>query len=112
MGRRVRGLALARAESKKSSFWPAMGCVIIKGGRIIGRGFNKKLSVYDVPVKHRTIHAEIDAVNSLQISKGLQRSSLYVYRETADGNPALAKPCEECSKILKDLGITKIVYST
>lgn len=106
-----RGLALARAESKKSNVWPAVGAVIIKGTHIIGRGYNqfKTHPKYNDDPEY-TIHAEADAINSLRTSD-LRRARIYVYRETADGNPALAKPCLDCQEIIDEIGIERIVHS-
>ena len=36
---------------------------------------------------------------------------MVVYREDGDGNPVLAKPCENCQTIMKEFGIKKVYYS-
>ena len=37
---------------------------------------------------------------------------LYIYREFKDGTKALAKPCASCQRLIKELGIKKIYYTT
>ena len=39
-------------------------------------------------------------------------NSLYVYREYANGNKAMARPCPACMKYIKEFGIKHICYST
>lgn len=59
-------------------------------------------------------HAEISALQKLRrLYPNLSPSELgiMVYRETADGKLALARPCPACEKALRDYGINNIYYS-
>ena len=40
------------------------------------------------------------------------RLKVFVYRELCDGTLALARPCPSCLQLIRDLGITKIFYTT
>ena len=38
--------------------------------------------------------------------------SIFIYREWKTGEFAMARPCPACMRMIQDLGITRIVYST
>lgn len=99
------------------------GAVIVKGGEIIGRGFNSPpqgtsvhrcqipKSAYHPKVTDKTccIHAEVRAVqDALRYSPGkLSGSALYFVRVGEDGKPKYSgEPyCTLCSKLVLDAGI-------
>ena len=59
-------------------------------------------------------HAEISALQRLKrLYPNINPSevSIMVYRETADGKLALARPCPACEKALRDYGINNVYYS-
>ena len=60
------------------------------------------------------VHAEVSALNSLIGKKEIDfaRLKVFVYRELCDGTLALARPCPSCLQLIRDLGITKIFYTT
>ena len=57
-----------------------------------------------------SIHAEVRAIMNCQ-TDDLNGAVAYVYRETADGMPALARPCPWCWLELEKAGIKKIFYT-
>jgi deoxycytidylate deaminase len=59
---------------------------------------------------HAEIHALILAANSKNFSP--RHSDIYVYRQTRDGSPALAAPCDGCALALALAGVKKIYYTT
>lgn len=111
-------LALAREESDKSDMHEKVGAVVVVGKSKI-RGHNKKKThtKYANPNKHKrvSIHAELDCllkiVNDQFPNLYSTNGTIYVYRKTADGNPAMARPCEHCMEFLKKSDIHTIVYS-
>lgn len=108
---RVGYFKYAQQEAKKSSLRIKVGACLVTGKSII-KGHNKKKThpIFANPQFHikTSIHAELDC-----LSKTVRPESctIYVYRATADGNPALARPCEHCMKFLKDAGIQFVFYS-
>jgi deoxycytidylate deaminase len=98
---------LARNVSKYSEIAPQMGAVIAQK-KPISVGFNKAKTAY--PYNKHSTHAEISAVISSD-RWDLTDCEIYIYRETNDGFPAMARPCEKCMKILKSCGIKKIYYT-
>jgi len=75
---------------------PMVGAVIVKNGKIIGKGYHKK---FGGP------HAEVNAINSVKNKKDLVGSTIYVTLE----------PCRHygktppCLDLIKKVGIAKIV---
>lgn len=58
-----------------------------------------------------TTHAEMKAILNLGMFRDINGCDIYVYRETDDGIPALARPCDSCYNILRMYGIKKIYYT-
>lgn len=102
---------LARSASKNSDYDIQVGCVVSLHGKPVSIGWNvvKTHPIYTANSHRCTIHAEIKAVISAQCD--LQGAIAYVYRETANGIPALAKPCNLCYGVLSEAGIKKVFYS-
>lgn len=103
-----RGLALAAAEARRSIMWPEMGAVIIRGNKVIGRGYNQLKTHTQSNNPWHTLHAEIAAINSLRTTR-LNKARIYIWR-SSNGKPALAKPCVSCEKLITDLEL-KVIYS-
>lgn len=113
----------AKAISELSDFRRVqLGCVAVYGHRVISSGYNtckssplqKEYNKYrfDEDTNH-TLHSETKCLlplinrNDVDFSK----ISLYVYREFKNGGLALARPCESCMKLIRDLGIRDIYYT-
>ena len=88
-----------------------LGCVIVKGGRIVSSGFNR-INTYNSRRSYRryncSIHAEQSAIRPDISYNGC---SLYVVRIGRAGNYLLSKPCEHCLNLIKSVGIRKIFYT-
>lgn len=60
-----------------------------------------------------TLHAEVNCLNKIKmLDIDFSKVSLFVYREHKNGKKAMARPCPACSKMIKDLGIKSIYYTT
>lgn len=115
----------AEAVSKTSEFPRVhIGCVVTNGNhRIISSGINstkthpiqKKYNAerFDVNIGTHSLHAELDALLPLlKEDIDFSKVELYTYRELADGTMAMSRPCPSCMKLIKDLGIRNIYYTT
>ena len=100
-----------------------IGCVIVDKHRIISSGHNSNTKCHAkqaiLDEKHFNcassgkIHAETSAIIPLLKTRGdYSRATLYTYRQHADGTLAMARPCSRCMELIKELGITKIKYTT
>ena len=87
----------ARKGIGKVSPNPMVGCVIVKNGKIIGKGYHKK---------YGGNHAEINAINSAQTS--VKNSSVYITLEPCSiyGN---TPPCVD--RLIKE-GVKKVIIGT
>lgn len=114
----------ARAVAQLSDFPKVkVGAIAVYSHHIISSGYNaqrtapiqKKYNKYrfsdDTPA---SLHAEIACLKPLIRRKDIdfKRINLYVYREYFNGDLAMARPCESCFKLIKDLGIRNIYYTT
>jgi len=110
-----RKLLQAKKEADKVPDLRIMvGAVITNKGRVVSVGRNKNKShplfangsngIY-------TIHAEVAAILAAK-RKCLRGAKIWVYRETRDGKPALARPCKEvCLPLILECGIKEIIYT-
>lgn len=100
-----------------------MGCVVVKGHRIISSGHNSATTTHAFQAKVDSryfdcecagfLHAETDALLPLMNQKvDLSQASIYVYRSMRNGSQGMARPCPRCMGVIKSLGIKKINYST
>lgn len=110
----------AKEEALKSTFFRIkIGCVIVKGSKILGRGvniekshpkqkyLNKKYRGFNT--KHSFVHAELNAI--LSTNANLEGATIYIYREDNNGNLCCCKPCPACEFVLRQVGITTVYYT-
>lgn len=99
-----------------------IGAVVVNKHRIISSGYNSYIRKHPIQIKYNKerfdtpstgcLHAEMDALIPLINKVDLSRASLYIYRELKDGRLGLCRPCEACMKLIKELNIKKIFYTT
>lgn len=87
-----------------------MSCVIADKNQVISIGFNKYKTHPKSLHPWGFIHAELAAILDNKFAD-LKGCTAYIYRETRDGKPAMAKPCPTCMETLKLAGIKKVVYT-
>ena len=108
----LRWFNFAKNVSKHSNYRIKVGCVITKGNKPISVGFNKiKYNRLWSDKWKKTIHAEGSAIRTSG-KEYIRNSTAYIYRETSEGIPAMARPCEDCMSRLIAFGIRRIYYST
>lgn len=105
-------LCLAQASLSRAKYYK-VGAILVKGGKIISRGYNRNSAMADriskkFGVDFWTLHAEMDALFSVD-AKNLQGMTLYVAGVSKAGNLVCSKPCKKCLKIIQKLGI-KVIY--
>ena len=100
-----------------------IGCVIVRGHRIISSGCNSNTKTMPIQAKVDSehfncectgkVHAETEALlYFIRHHIDLNGATLYTYRERKDGDYGLAKPCPRCMQLIKLVGIKKLVYTT
>ncbi len=86
-----------------------MGAVILKNGNPISVGFNQVKTNPDGWWKG--LHAEVHAIKNAGKAR-LKKASIFVYRETRDGEIANARPCPRCMDALRENGFKWVFYTT
>lgn len=113
----------AQSVSMLSDHRCKIGCIIVDKHRIISSGHNSNTRCHPVQARIDTkqfncdcvgkVHAETSAIIPLLKTKGdFSRATLYTYREYREGGLAPSRPCNRCMQLIKELGITKIKYTT
>lgn len=116
---------VAKAVSKTSDF-PRyhIGCAVVYKHQLISSGCNCTVTHpkqrelnrerFNKDTVHHWKHAELSALLPIMNRKDIEwnKIKLYIYRESKDGTKALAKPCYGCQKLIKELGIKKIFYTS
>lgn len=114
----------ARSVAQLSDF-PRIkiGAVATYKHRIVSSGFNsrktdplqKKYNVYrfEEETPH-CVHAELICLKPLigRDDIDFRHVDLYIHRSNKDGAPLLARPCRSCEKLIRDLKIRKVFFST
>lgn len=114
----------AKKASKNSDFRKTnLGCVVVYKNKVVSVGYNsqkthpvqKKYNVFrGIPSNNLgKVHAETKALSMLlEADLDWNNVTVYTYREHKDGSLAMARPCNSCMQLMKNLGIRKICYST
>lgn len=110
---------LSLKQAKKSNFARArIGAVIVSGGRVVAKGFNKIRGAKQI--KHKrwesTLHAECDAILNA-IKSGcydeLKGATMFISHIRPSGTVGNACPCEHCMKAIRESGkFKKVVFTT
>lgn len=101
-----RAMRLASTSSERYKH----GCVVVKGGRVIGVGVNTyRNHPNNVTNPHieASVHAEVNAIRGLDV----EGATIYVARVNNAGVPRMSKPCNECRGILAYAGVKRVVWT-
>lgn len=100
-----------------------VGCVAVYKHKIISSGYNSYVTNplqkrynkfrFDTDSTLHSKHAEVDCLLPLINRKDIDfsRVILYIYRQYKSGDPGVARPCDSCFNLIKDLGIRTVYYT-
>ena len=108
-------LSVARYLATKSSAKNTHGAVVVKGGRVVGTGYNKnKNNPHFVSPEHIktncSVHAERSAIKDAGYD--VKNAVIYIARVNRHGEDRDSKPCPRCLELIEESGIKRIVYTT
>ena len=91
-----------------------IGAVMVRGGKIIGRGFNRYSAKSQMFAKKYNIdifslHAEMACIESCD---NVENAILFVSGIKKNGRRVFCRPCKHCMKIIKLLPIKAVYYET
>ena len=99
------------------------GTVVVYKGKVIGAGYNCHKShplqrAYNIERfldddKPHSLHSEIHALYPL-VGANIEWNKVCVfnYRQKRTGEIGMSRPCASCMRLLKDLGVHHIYYTT
>lgn len=109
-------LNVARYFATKSEARNTHGAVVVKGGRVLGTGWNKNRNnpVFVSPEHIKSecsYHAEDVAIRDA--GEGNVRGAvIFVARVNRHGNDRDSKPCIRCSDLIDRVGIKRVVFTS
>jgi deoxycytidylate deaminase len=108
-------LSVARYFATKSSAKNTHGAIVVKGGRVVGTGYNKnKNNPHFVSPEHIktncSVHAERSAIKDAGYD--VKNAVIYIARVNRQGEDRDSKPCSRCLELIEKSGIKRIVYTT
>lgn len=84
-------------------------CIIVKQGKIVGRGWNYRGSIpRSIKYYSLTVHAEAQV---LLKKKKWDNCDLYVFRFNRTGETLNSRPCDTCCLLIQRAGIKNVYYS-
>jgi deoxycytidylate deaminase len=109
-------LSVARYFAAKSSARNTHGAVVVKGGRVLGTGYNKNRNNPNIvsPEHIKTdcsFHAEEVAIRDAG-EDNIKGAIIYVARVNRHGNDRDSKPCPRCSRLIERVGIKRVVFTS
>ena len=107
-------LSVARYFATKSTARNTHGAVIVKGGRVVGTGYNRNRNHPTIvsPEHIKTncsIHAEESAIRDAGYD--VKNAVIYVARVNKHGEDRDSKPCPRCLALINESGIKRIIYT-
>ena len=105
-------LKRAIETAEKSTYHPfRVGAVIFKGNKIFAEGRNSIRCCRNLKKKNwNSVHAEQHAILNMGETK-CKGLSMLVIRLNLSDNIRLAKPCDMCQDLIKQVGIKRVFYS-
>ena len=107
-------LSVARYFATKSTARNTHGAVVVKGGRVVGTGYNRNrnhpMIVSPEHIKTNcSIHAEESAIRDAGYD--VKNAVIYVARVSKNGEDRDSRPCPRCLDLINQSGIKRIVYT-
>jgi deoxycytidylate deaminase len=108
-------LSVARYFATKSLAKNTHGAIVVKGGRVIGTGYNKnRNNPHFVSPEHIktdcSVHAERSAIKDAGYD--VKNAVIYIARVNRHGEDRDSKPCSRCLRLIEESGIKRIIYTT
>lgn len=108
-------LSVARYFASKSKSRNTHGAVVVKGGRVLGTGWNRDRNPPNIVDPDRikqdcSYHAEEVAIR--EAGNNLKGAVIYVARINKQGIDRDSQPCVKCSSLIKEAGIKKVIYTS
>jgi tRNA(Arg) A34 adenosine deaminase TadA len=106
----LRHLERAQRSASKSTHRVRVGAVVASSAKRFGSGHNRQKNSPRVSHRHASVHAEIDALRSLE-RNGVDPfgATVYVVRLGRNSEHRPSYPCPQCEHALRVSGVRRIV---
>lgn len=109
-------LSVARYLATKSVAKKTHGAVVVKGGRVLGTGYNKNRNHPTIvsPEHIKTdcsYHAEQVAIREAG-EDNVKGAIIYIARVNRQGKDRDSRPCPLCSALIERVGIKRVVHTS
>jgi deoxycytidylate deaminase len=103
----------------KSNMAMKLGCIAVRSGKIVARGFNNYRTFSKDGMIHNSCscHAEIDVLRKCKKRNIMDKINLYVVRRSRSLRSEYidtymeSSPCQSCYETMKQFNIKYIIYS-
>jgi deoxycytidylate deaminase len=103
---------LAKRLAKKSNHGRyRLGCVIYKRNEVLGLGYNLLRTDPRSPDPYKFIHAEYHSTFGVEPSDLLGATAFVYMERVKSGTVGVGKPCKHCTKLLTELGLSRVYYT-
>ena len=108
-------LSVARYCASKSAARNTHGAVVVKGGRVMGMGWNKRRNDPSIVSPEHiksdcSYHAEEVAIREAG-ERNVRGAIIYVARTNKNGEDRDSKPCPKCALLIEQVGIKRVVFT-
>lgn len=105
---------MARYLATKSELRHRHGALIVKSGRVLGMGYNKRRNhpANVNPGRHRYdcgVHAEAAAIKDA--GSNVRGATIFVARVNRHGEDLLSKPCPRCQDLIERMELKSVVHT-
>jgi tRNA(Arg) A34 adenosine deaminase TadA len=118
--------AMLKSDYTGSGSSPRLGAVAVYKKTILGEAWNTnktstlqdKYNIYRFhnPALPAKSHCETLLIQRIRWKYGpdidWSKVDIYIYREYKNGALAMSRPCRSCFHLLKDMGISRVFYTT
>ena len=95
------GMALEQGKQAIENYEVPVGCVFVRGDRVIGEAFNQTNAT-----RNATRHAELVAIDSILLKKKEFSSNIFAECDLF----VTCEPCIMCASALAQLGLKRVYY--
>lgn len=112
-GRDPKELAILASQKSTHKKIKSGAVIISRKGAVIGIGASHPHINFPILGRFKHTSAEIDALNSVYFEKRLPFSTVYIFAQRVNNeNIVSGKPSKKCERILREAGVSRIIYST
>lgn len=116
-----------KSDYKSNCSSARIGCITVYKGAILTKSFNSN-KTHTIQAKYNKwrynpdetkkylpskIHSELSSLQKIKyLDIDFSKVHMYIYRETKNGQVAMARPCPSCMAAIQEMGIKHLHYTS